>query len=426
MTRKEYNITRRELIQGMSAIAGSTLLANSLPWISVLNAQTAARVSASDKVNLAIIGPGDRGTYLMKLLFKIPSANIVAVCDDYPPYLQRAVEMTGGKAAGYADYHAMLERKDINGVIIATPLHLHTRMCLDCFDAGLHVFCEKALTKTIDEALVLEQAQKKTGRILQTGHQRMFDIRYLKAFEAMKSGKLGKITQIRAFWHRNNNWRRPVPSPELERKINWRLYREYSLGLMTELASHHLQVTNWFLESAPLSCMGSGSINYWQDGREVYDNVNVIYRYPNGVHVVYDSMISNRRHGLEIQILGDKGGYDLEAGKFYSEQPPTPPGILQLINDVEHKIFDPLPLGGSSWVPETAMDYKGDWIVNKRLKDFPNETGLSLEAFIESIRTDKPIAGMAEQGIDASIACILGDTAMQRNEIIDFSKEVKR
>lgn len=426
MSDKKCFMTRRQLVQAMSTIAGSTALSGLTPWISLLKADVPAAVSANDKVNIAVIGPGRRGIYLMRHMLTIPTINMVAVCDDYQPHLKRAVKLTGGKAKGYADYRKMLERDDIDGVVIATPLYLHARMVLDCFAAGKHVFCEKALTKTIDEALTLQKTQKENGMILQTGHQRLFDIRYLKALEDVKAGRLGKITQIRAYWHRNNNWRRRVPSPELERKINWRMYREYSLGLMTELASHHLQVANWFLGSMPLNVRGSGSINYWQDGREVYDNVNLVYEYPNGVHMIYDSLISNKHHGLEIQMMGEKGTLEMETGKFYAENPPAPSAIHQLINDIEHKIFDPLPLGGASWVPETASKYKGQWIVDKRSKDIPSSARLELEAFAESVRSNTPIPGMAEQGIQASIASTLGDDAMVRNEIIDFAKEINR
>jgi predicted dehydrogenase len=414
-------MTRRQLIQGLYAIAGSTALQGIVPWVSLLKADVPAAVSANDKVNLAILGAGDRGTYLLHLL-NIPGANITAICDDYPLHLDRAIQLTGGKAAGFTDYRKMLEQKNLDGIVIATPLHIHAQMCIDSFNAGKHVFCEKALTKTIDETIQVNKVRKQTGKILQVGHQRMFDIRYLKAFEDVKSGKIGKITQIRAYWHRNNNWRRPVPSPELERKINWRLYREYSLGLMTELASHHLQVANWFLGTTPLSVRGAGSINYWQDGREVFDNVNLVYTYPDGVHVIYDSVISNKHYGMEVQVMGDKGTLELELGKCYAENPPAPAGIRQLINDLEHSIFDTLPLGGASWVPETASKYAGDWIVDIRKSKIPDETALSLEAFTESVRNNKPIPGMAEQGLESSVACILGDDAMVRNEIIDFSK----
>ena len=130
-------------------------------------------------------------------------------------------------------------------------------------------------------------------------------------------------------------------SRDLERKINWRLYKEYSCGLMTELASHQIQVANWLKNALPVSVMGTGSINYWKDGREVFDNVALIYSYEDGTQFIYDSMTSNRHYGLEEQILGDEGTLELEVNKRYFENPPPPPeppppaGIVQLLKDIE-------------------------------------------------------------------------------------------
>ena len=158
-----------------------------------------------------------------------------------------------------------------------------------------------------------------TGKILQIGHQRLFDPKYIDGIQRIRNGELGKLGQIRAYWHRNANWRRPVPEgkPHLEKKINWRLYRDSSAGLITELASHQIQVANWAVGEPPVSVMGAGSIVYWKDGREVYDNVALIYTYRNGMQFIYDSMISNKKYGLEEQIMGDKGTMELEVNKHY-------------------------------------------------------------------------------------------------------------
>lgn len=115
------------------------------------------------------------------------------------------------------------------------------------FDAGKHVFCEKTIGFTLEECFNMYQKHRQTGLIFFTGQQRLFDPRYLKAMEMIHSGTLEKLNAIRTFWNRNGDWRRHVPSPELERQINWRLYREYSKGIMTELACHQLQVGSWAL-----------------------------------------------------------------------------------------------------------------------------------------------------------------------------------
>lgn len=418
---KSY-LTRRQLLQKLYTIAGSTVLAGTVPWLSLLNAETVVSKSPSNMVSLGMIGVGSRGSKLLQHLNTIAGVRITAVCDDYKPHYDRAIELTDGKAKGYTDYRNLFERNDIDAVVIATPLHLHARMTIDAFDAGKHVFCEKALVKTIQECNQLKAAYNKTDRILHVGHQRMFDICFLEALEKIKAGEIGPITQVKAWWHRNDNWRRPVPSANLERKINWRLYREYSLGLMTELASHHLQVANWFLATNPLKVMGSGSINFWKDGREVYDNVNLVYEYPDGVHMIYDSLISNKLYGCQIQFMGNKGTIEADTNRIICEKLPEPAGILQLINDIEHKVFDPIPLGGASWVPETASKYYGEYIVDKR--NIPDSTQLSLEAFVESVRRKERLPDMFYQGLNASIASILGDKAMRTNEIVDFSKAI--
>jgi predicted dehydrogenase len=415
--------SRREFIKNLSFLAGTTALAGSLPWIDLLNENTYAKQAPSDRVRLGVIGVGSRGRYLMLHLLRIPGIEVAAVCDDYQPHFDRAIKLTDGNAKAFKDYRKLLEMQDLDGVVIATPLHLHAQMTVDSFNAGKHVFCEKTIAKTVEGCAKMIRVQKETGKVFQIGHQRLFSVVYLKALELVKSGNIGKVMQIRTYWHRNNDWRRPVPSPEHERRINWRMYKEYSLGLMTELASHQMQVANWMLGTTPLSVRGSGSINYWRDGREVYDNVNLVYSYPDGIHVIYDSMISNKHYGLEEQILGDKGTLELEAGKSFSENPPPSPGILRLINDIEKKVFDTIPLGGASWILERASRDRGEYIVDEY--PHPDENRLQLEAFAESVRKGEPVPSLIKEGFNAGIAALLGHDAMEKNKIVNFPEELK-
>ena len=180
------------------------------------------------------------------------------------------------------------------------------------FEAGKHVFCEKTLGITIDECYKMYHKHLDTGRVFFSGQQRLFDPRYIKVMELVHAGTFGDIEGIRAYWFRNGDWRRPVPSPELERLINWRLYKEHSKGLMTELACHQIQVGSWALRQIPNRVMGHGAITYWKDGREVDDNVSCIYVFDNGVKLTYESIISNKFYGLEEQILGHLGTVEPE------------------------------------------------------------------------------------------------------------------
>ncbi len=237
----------------------------------------------------------------IKSFAELLNVEIAAICDDYEPHYQRAIELTEGKAKAFYDYRRMLEMKDLDGVVIATPLHEHARMTVDAFRSNIHVFCEKAMARTVEDVKLMYDTSIQTKRILHIGLQRMFSPVYLEGMEKIHRGDLGQITQVRAYWHRNNNWRRPVPAdmPELERKINWRLYDDISAGLLTELSSHQIQIANWALQSQPVSVMGTGSINYWKDGREVYDNIACIFSYADGTQFLCDSLISNRHHGIE-------------------------------------------------------------------------------------------------------------------------------
>lgn len=418
MERIKYT-SRRDFLKAFSAWIGGSAVLSSLPWLNAAAQSTAT----GEKVKLGVIGVGSRGKGLLLNLLQVPNVEIVAVCDNYQPHYERAIQLTDGNARAFYDYREMLDMKNLDGVVIATPLHEHAHMTIDSFSAGKHVFCEKSMAKTYKDCKEMYMAHKNAGKVLVIGHQRMFHPRYLKAYEQVVSGHLGQLTQVKAYWHRNNDWRRPVPSPELEKKINWRLYDEFSCGLMTELASHHIQVANWFLDRKPEKVSGSGSINYWKDGREVYDNVNLIYSYPKGIHLVYDSMTSNKHYGLEIQFMGDKGTYEMEKGKYFPEEIPAAPGIKQLINNIEHAVFENIPIGGATWVPETAANSDGDYIIDPN-NDTVDETYLEMQAFANAVQQNKKtIPGIAEQGYYASIATLMGHNAMKNNEIVYWPEE---
>lgn len=380
-------------------------------------------IGKGDKVKLGVIGVGSRGALLIKTIHAFKDKNpfeIVAVCDNYEPNHQKALELTDGKAQGFYDYRKLLEYKGLDAIIVATPLHQHAHIVIDALNAGIHVFCEKAMARTLEDTRAMAAAHYNTGKILQIGQQRLFDPKYLRGMEMVNNGDLGVITQMRAYWHRNNDWRRKVPEgrPDLERIINWRLYSEYSCGLMTELACHQIQVCNWAKNALPVSVRGVGSINYWKDGREVYDNVALIYSYEDGTQLIYDSMISNRFYGLEEQIMGDKGTLQLETNRFFSENPPKPKkpaGILQLISDLENDLFGLVPIGGASWQPETAMEYKGEPLVEN---DNTDGTPEQLIAFAASVIDGKPIKGVFEHGYHSSVWSLLGQQAMDTGQTL--------
>jgi predicted dehydrogenase len=418
---------RREFIRNLAVTSSVAALVAS-PWLTVLSKGDKSGKSASDQVRLAIIGTGSRANELIRNMLPFihdKNVKIVSLCDNFKLHLEQTttfLQESNIVTTGYLDYRIMIEKEQLDAVIIATPLHEHARITVDCLQHGLHVFCEKSMARTLPDIKLMYDTHLSSDRILQIGHQRLFNPVYLEGMQRVHNGELGVIGQIRGYWHRNNDWRRPLPNNDknLERQINWRLYREYSAGLLTELLSHQIQVANWTLQKNPISVMGTGSIRFWKDGREVNDNIALIYSYEDGTQFIYDSMISNKKYGLEEQIMGHKGTIEFEVNKQYVEDPPPAPGILQLINDIEHGIFNNLPIGGSSWVPETASKYKGEMIFNDA--NF-SDTGLQLEAFTDFIRNGSAPEKITLEGYNASIWTILGEAAIDTGQKLTMPAE---
>ncbi|MDU1890122.1 MAG: Gfo/Idh/MocA family oxidoreductase [Dysgonomonas sp.] len=409
---------RREFLKKIGMAGVATMFVSS-PWLSAFSETKHTEKSI---VRLGIIGPGSRGRHLMGFLVKNKRTEIVALCDIYQPSIDKALQIAP-TAKVYTDYRKLLEDKTIDAVVIATPLNTHCQIALDVFDAGKHVFCEKSIGFTMEECFQMYNKYKLSGKIFFSGQQRLFDPRYIKAMEMIHAGTFGEIEAVRTFWYRNGDWRNHVPSPELERQINWRLYREYSKGLMTELACHQLQVGSWALQSIPNKVMGHGAITYWKDGREVYDNISCIYIFDNGVKMTFDSVISNKFYGLEEQIMGNLGTVEPEKGKYYFEKTQPAPAILQMMNDIENKLFDTLPFAGTSWAPETARENKGEYILG--MKPEGDGTSIMLDAFVEAAITERQPPRIAEEGYYASVLTLLGDKAIQEEEMLKFPDEFK-
>ena len=282
-----------------------------------------ANVNMSSNFNLGVIGTGGRGKGIIKLLNNITGVNVIAACDTLAFRLEEGFELikSNKNAKAYKDYRKLLENKNIDGVIISTPLNTHDKIAVDALDADKHVYCEKTLAKGAAATSRIVSKCKTSNKIFQTGHQYHSSRLYSQLVEMIEDGKVGKITSIEAQWNRNGNWRRPVSDPSLERQINWRMYREYSFGLLAELSSHQIDFANWILKATPEKAIGMGGINYWNDGRETYDNTKVIYEFPGGVKATYTCLTSNAKDDYKIMVMGDKGTLSVfyDTAWFYPE-----------------------------------------------------------------------------------------------------------
>lgn len=411
-------ISRRDFLRSLG-LAGVGALAVTSPWLSAFS-----EVTATDKeqCSIGVIGPGSRGRFLMGFLAKNPKAKIVACADIYEPSLEEARKIAPD-AKLYRDYRALLADKNVEAVIVATPLDTHYQIVMDAFDAGKHVYCEKTIGYTMEQCYRMYNRHLETGLLFFTGQQRLFDPRYIKVMEMVRQGTFGKISAVEAFWNRNGDWRREVPSPELERFINWRLYKQSSRGLMSELGCHQLQIGTWAIGRLPDRVMGHGGITFWKDGREVHDNVHCIFGYDTGETITYGSVISNKFYGLEERIMGNLGTIEPENGKYYFEDIDPAPAFLQLLNSWENDLIGNTPFAGTSWVPETANVNKGEFILGEQPKT--DGTSLLVDAFVEAVITGKQPHGIAEEGYYASLLSLWGYDAIETGVVLPFPEEFK-
>jgi len=287
-----------------------------------------------DDINVALLGAGAEGQELMNTILKIKNSGVrfKAVCDIWTAYNQK-------RAAGllkryrhpvnaYVNYEDMLAKeKDLDAVIIATPDFWHAPHTIACLEAGLHVYCEKEMSNTLEGARKMVEAARRTGKLLQIGHQRRSNPRYRYCHEKLINGAklLGTITTVNGQWNRSRLACEDLGFPknsEIDKETlkkygfesmhqfrNWRWYKGLGGGPIVDLGSHQIDIYSWFLGAHPKTVMASGGIDYWK-GHDWHDNVMAIYEYDLGdrtVRAFYQTITTNSSQGYFENFMGDEG-----------------------------------------------------------------------------------------------------------------------
>lgn len=368
---------RRIFFKNSGLVAGSLMM----------NKKLFAGLALAGPVKIAIVGCGDRGTGIMHVLSQMPEQfRITAICDVLDFRLTAAQKRNKTDVwKAYTDYRKMLDDQNIDAVVVAVPLHMHYPIAAEVIKSGRHLYLEKTMTYNIEQALTLVKLiHGRTGQVLQVGHQYRYSPLYYRVKEMINKGYLGKVTQVDCRWDRNGSWRRPVPVPSLEKQINWRMYKEYSGGLVAELLSHQIDFINWVFDTHPQEFFATGGIDVYKDGRETYDNVQVMMRYPDqGLIGNFGAMCGNAHDGYLFKIKGTLGTVSLlmDQGIFFPEKDllkskETVDGVTGATRIVWSK------QGGTPILPEPTKD--GTWyafndfykkIANKELPDSNVYTG---------------------------------------------------
>ncbi len=363
--------------------------------------------SPNNIINLGVIGTGQRGTGLTSIINKIEDINVIAASDVIPFRLQNGIAKSNTKTKGYQNYKALLDNKDIDAVIIATPFNTHSKIAIDALDAGKHVYCEKTLAKGYEGIQQLVNKTKASNTVFQTGHQYHSSRLYTYVVDLIRQGKVGNITAFECQWNRHGNWRRRVPNPSLEKAVNWRMYREFSGGLTAELCSHQIDFVNWVLGETPTQVMGVGGIDYWKDGRETYDNVHLTYSYKNGVKAKFSCLTSNAKDGYQIKVLGDKGTLiiDYKDAWFYPEGKKN-----KVMGEVD---------GVSGATAQWDKD-KGYYINIEHL----DPSKQALLDFKNAIINNKPPLSNINSGAKTAVCVQMALDAMYNNEIVKWNNNL--
>jgi predicted dehydrogenase len=322
------SVNRRNFMKGAASVGATLGLAGKV-FAKTTNKLSAGRViGANDKINVAVVGVGGRGSYVSRQFHEIGSKDgscqIVAVCDVYQKRMNKAKDFF--KCDGTLDYRDIIARKDVDAVIVATPDHWHARIALAAMDSGKDVYCEKPMCHTIEEARQMVNTVKETKRVLQVGSQTTSADQWHKAKKAIADGAIGQMIMSQGSYHRNSKegeWNWPIdkdagPDKKGDDYIDWKMwlgsapkrsfdadrffrfrkYWDYSGGIATDLFFHVVAPLNicWSEPQFPYRVAGSGGIYVFKDEREVPDTFHFMAEYPKGHSLVLSSSMANSQH----------------------------------------------------------------------------------------------------------------------------------
>jgi len=321
------------------------------------NAAQGKKVAANDRIQIATIGVGGMGTGDTKSSLAVPGVELIAISDVYDGRRERAKEVWGKDVFTTRYYREVLARKDINAVIVATPDHWHSRICIDAMNAGKDVYCEKPMVQRIDDGKPVVAAQEKTGRIMQVGSQRVSSIVYQKAKDLLKDGAIGELNMVEAWWDRNSAngaWQYSIPPDASEETIDWdrflgrapkvpfdavrlfrwRNYRDYGTGVAGDLFVHLFSGMHFITGAiGPARVYATGGLRFWKDGRDVPDVMLGLYDYTaTERHPAFNLMlrvnfVDGAGESSGFRFVGSEGIMTIDRGVTVSKQPrETEPG----------------------------------------------------------------------------------------------------
>jgi predicted dehydrogenase len=430
-------MNRRDFMRRSGAVAAGTVALRQNGKVIWQADPGPAMPAPSDRVRVAVIGIGARAIGDTYNFTNVPGVELVGFADVYKDRLIRAKELFGENLYTTGDYRQILDRKDIDAVLIGSPDHWHKKMLIDAMDAGKDVYCEKPMTYKIEEGFEIMDAAKRTNRITQIGSQWVDSPIVELAKKWIEDGRCGDITLVKAWENRNTPagaWFYPIPPDcneqtldwkawlgptkyypfDARRYCRWRGYWDYSGGLQTDLVVHHLNTLHYMMNRvAPESAITYGGSYRWKKEYpefEVPDVVNTLFEYP-GFPFNVSLTLNASAEGFGAYFMGTKGTIQVDEVKmsFFQENPLDDYGWV--VNSWPQKLQDefvkergitginaPYPRGSCT----APLAYEHYDVIG-------DPTDLHVKAFVESVRSRKPTKETVVEGHNAAIGAHLAN-----------------
>ena len=396
---------------------------------------------ANERIRLGFIGVGNRGDQVLDGFLAHKDAEAVAVCDLSKPYMDFAATKAGGHPAKISDYRRLLDRKDIDAVVISTPDHWHALQTIHACQAGKDVYVEKPLSLCVREGRKMVEEAQRHGRVTQVGlHRRSSDF-CREAAELIRSGAIGKVSVIRCF-HIQNEWPKGIgnpPASDPPAGLDWNawlgpaamvpynpnrafyLFRWFyysSGGQLTNFGTHYLDVIQWALgHDAPTSVTAMGGNFAVSDNREIPDTLEVLWTYPGGTLVSFSQFNANGapadRRDRDIEFRGTKGTLHLRGSSYEN----VPEGVTPH----SFPMRDPLDR-----VSSRAYRRDRKLAMEPMKKEGRATTANHARNFLECVRSRKKCNCDIETGHRSTTATLLGNVALKRKAYLEWDGKAER
>ena len=414
-------IDRRDFLKGTAATLALLLSADGLSVADVQASEDDEAPVPGPPVKIGVIGLGKWGKETVSTLSRVPSAQVVAICDTYEPFVKRAGKIAES-AATFSDYRKLLECPGLEAVVVATPTHLHKDIVLAALQAGKHVYCESPMASSLDDARAIAKAGQSSKQVFQAGQQGRSNLMYEHVRKFVKSGVLGNTAQLYAQWNKRTSWRVPARTREREKEVNWRLDPVTSTGLIGEAGIHWIDLANWYLGRQPVSASGFGNVMAWQDGRDVPDTVQCIIEYPDNVRMVFCSTLASSFSNAYMLFQGDQATLAVRENRGWMVKEADSPLLGWEVYAMKQEYFDETAI---CMIPDATKILKEgkEPAMEGSVEPSKEAHYCALENFTRSVReTSEPVCGPAE-GYQAAVVAIKANEAVRSGEKVGFQDE---